>query len=125
MRCDGIRLLRFAALLNNLRTRDVARTQILRRPLPRFRAHRQSVQELPKVAVVEFHPVGPCHCWQYYLARYANRVKVMWEEFHAHLRACLEIALWIAQATGLCRPATRRTERAGHPQAMRTAKCLG
>ena len=31
------------------------------------------------------------------------------------LRACLEIAFWVAQATGLCRPATRRTEWAGYP----------
>src|SRR5438093_13617425 len=29
-------------------------------------------------------------------------------------RACLEIESWVAQATGLCRPATRRTECAGH-----------
>src|SRR5881409_4021592 len=36
------------------------------------------------------------------------------------LRACLEIG-WVAQATGLCRPATRRTEREGHPQLVMTA----
>jgi len=41
-------------------------------------------------------------------------------EFHDWLRPCLEIG-WVAQATGLCRPATRRTEREGHPQLMMTA----
>ena len=40
------------------------------------------------------------------------------------LRACLEIALWVAQATGLCRPATRRTERAAHRQPIRAANCV-
>src|SRR5437867_9221878 len=39
------------------------------------------------------------------------------------LRACLEIAFWVAQATGLCRPATRRTEWGAHRQRIRTAFC--
>jgi len=42
----------------------------------------------------------------------------------AGLRACLEIG-WVAQATGLCRPATRRTEREGHRQLMMTACSSG
>ena len=33
------------------------------------------------------------------------------------LRACLKTRVWVAQATGLCRPATRRTERVGRPYA--------
>src|SRR5213594_4353556 len=41
------------------------------------------------------------------------------------LRACLEIESWVAQATGLCRPATRRTEWAGHRRLMRTAESSG
>ena len=41
------------------------------------------------------------------------------------LRACLEIAFWVAQATGLCRPATRRTEWGAHRQRIRTAFCWG
>src|SRR6266487_1811939 len=47
----------------------------------------------------------------------------VWHLLNLLLRACLGIAFWVAQATGLCRPATRRTERAGHPQPMKTAKC--
>ena len=39
------------------------------------------------------------------------------------LRACLEITFWVAQATGLCRPATRRTEWEAHRQRIRTAFC--
>src|SRR5437867_8250558 len=39
------------------------------------------------------------------------------------LRACLEIAFWVAQATGLCRPATRRTEWGAHRQRIRAAFC--
>src|SRR5881397_2957874 len=37
-------------------------------------------------------------------------------------RAWTEIA-WVAQATGLCRPATRRTEWGAHRQRIRTAFC--
>ena len=39
------------------------------------------------------------------------------------LRACLGIRFWVAQATGLCRPATRRTEREGHRRPTRSARC--
>src|ERR1035437_7004302 len=36
------------------------------------------------------------------------------------LRACLKTRVWVVQATGLCRPATRRTERVGRPYATLT-----
>src|SRR5438093_6737398 len=39
------------------------------------------------------------------------------------LRACLKIAFWVAQATGLCRQATRRTEWGAHRQRIRTDFC--
>src|SRR5712692_10643178 len=36
------------------------------------------------------------------------------------VRACAEIRFWVAQATGLYRPATRRAEREARPEAIRT-----
>ena len=36
-----------------------------------------------------------------------------------NLRACPEIRFWVAQATGLCRPATRRAERGARPEAIK------
>jgi hypothetical protein len=38
----------------------------------------------------------------------------------AGLRACPEIRFWVAQATGLYRPATRRAERGWQPQPINT-----
>src|SRR6266404_4697107 len=37
------------------------------------------------------------------------------------LRACLKIQFWVARATGLCHPATRRTERERQLEPMDTA----
>jgi hypothetical protein len=36
------------------------------------------------------------------------------------LRACQDIRFWVAQATGLCRPATRRAERGACTEAITT-----
>src|SRR5438093_7916916 len=40
-----------------------------------------------------------------------------------NLRACLESAFWVAQASGLCRPATRRPEWGAQRQRIRPAFC--
>src|SRR5260370_34315609 len=40
------------------------------------------------------------------------------------LRACLEIRSWVAQATGLYRPATRRAKRGARPEPIKTRLLL-